>query len=978
MRNICLTACFLVLSCFRGFAQQSASSISSETFAHPSASSGIRCWWWWLNGNVTKASITRDLEAMKDKGFSGACIFDAGGYDQWGNGPVPEGPLFGSPAWKELYLHAVKEASRLGLVLSLNIQSGWNLGAPDVQPQEAAKHITWSETVVNSNGQINQQLTLPPIRKNFYRDIVVLALPWHDTTGITPLNNLLQKAAFNEVGGSATDTRFLLSNAHKENSAAQELYSTHKQTTSAVISTVSDGRAHAAHREVLDISRFMDSTGMLKWNAPAGKWVVLRLGYTYNGAHISTSSGKWQGLVIDPMNTQHFTRYWNTHVKPLLELIGPEAGKTLRYLQTDSWELGGVNWTENFREEFRRRRGYDLLPYLPVIAGKIIDNTTTSDNFLNDFRKTVSDCIAENHYRIFQQKAAAYGMGIQPESGGPHAGPFDGIKNLGYSEIMMGEFWSPSAHRPVAASRFFVKQASSAAHIYNKPLVGAEAFTTIGRHWNDVIWEHMKPSFDHEVCAGLNLTLLHTFTASPKEMGLPGQEYFAGTHFNPNITWWKYADAFFTYMARVQYMMQQGDFVADVLYYYGDHVPNVARLKEDDPAGALPGYDYDVINEDRLLLLGVKDGWLTLPHGMRYRVMVLPDHRVLSLTALKRINALVIAGATIIGNRPVTTASLVGGAGAEKEALRLAGKLWGTMQTAKGSHTVGKGQIAWGYTAAEWLLKSGTPEDCTVKTDSVTYAFPYIHHRKDSIDYYYVSNQQPVATQATFTFRVSGKQPELWDPVTGQTRKALAFTQQSGLTTIPVPFSPYGSWLVVFREKILPSQQGIAANNTPVLLPVDTLNETWQVRFDTAWGGPAQAAFPRLTSWTERPESEIRYYSGSAVYKTTFSFSGAADDKLMLDLGAVKDVGIAHVTLNGHDQGVVWAPPLRVPVSGILKTGENTLEIEVINSWRNRLVGDRDRPVEKRFTRTNITIRPEWELLPSGLLGPVTILREQP
>lgn len=974
MRNIRMTTCLLVLSCLQGIAQQVAPSISKEIFAHPPVSLGIRCWWWWLNGNVTKASITHDLEAMKEKGFSGACIFDAGGYDQWGNGPVPEGPMFGSPAWKELYLHAVKEASRLKLILSLNIQSGWNLGAPDVQPQEAAKQITWSEVVVNSNnGEIIQQLPLPPSKVNFYRDIGVVALPWHDTTGIIPLNNLLQKAAFNEVGGSATDTRFLLSNVQKENSAAQELYSNHKTVTPAVISTANNGKAHAAHSEVRDISGFMDSTGVLKWKAPAGKWVILRFGYTYNGAHISTSSGKWKGLVIDHMNAKHFNRYWDTHVKPLLDMIGPEAGKTLRYLQTDSWELGGLNWTENFRQEFQRRRGYDLLRYLPVVAGKVLGNTTISDNFLNDLRKTVSDCIAENHYKVFKEKAAAYGIGIQPESAGPHAGPFDGLKNLGYSDIMMGEFWSPSAHRPVASSRFFVKQASSAAHIYNKPLVGAEAFTTIGRHWNDVIWEQMKPSFDHEVCAGLNLTLLHTFTASPKEMGLPGQEYFAGTHFNPNITWWKYADAFFTYMARVQYLMQQGDFVADVLYYYGDHVPNIARLKEDDPGGALPGYDYDVINEDRLLALQVKDDWLTLPHGMRYRVLVLPDHGVLSLAALKKIEALVNAGATVIGNRIHTTASLVGGVRAERDALQLAAKLWGAEQTPRGSRKVGKGQIAWGYTAAEWLLRNGIPADCSVTTDSTSYAFPYIHHRKNGTDYYFVSNQQPVSTAALFTFRISGKQPELWDPVTGNTGEVLAFTQENGVTKVPVSFTPYGSWMVVFRENISTAEQGTTGSNTPVFLPADTLKEEWQVHFDTAWGGVERATFPQLVSWTERPEPGIKYYSGSAVYKTTFN--GKAGEQLALDLGTVKDVGIAHVTLNGQDLGVVWAPPLRVPVSGILKNGKNVLEIEVINSWRNRLVGDRHQPEDKRFTRTNITIRPEWELLPSGLLGPVVIGR---
>ncbi|SFE11746.1 alpha-L-rhamnosidase [Chitinophaga sp. CF118] len=937
---------------------------TTSGFAHPATTYGIRCWWWWLNGNVTKQSITRDLEAMKDKGFSGACIFDAGGADQWGNAQVPEGPLFGSPAWRELYLHAVHEAKRLGLVLSLNIQSGWNLGAPDTKPQEASKRITWSETIVN--GTVKQQLSLPSSRLNFYRDIAVLAFPLHDTTGITRLNNLQQKAAFSEVGGSATDTRFLLSNAQHSNT--EGLYS---NAPAYVMDDDVNGKADAHIAEVKDISRYMDSTGLLQWKAPAGKWVIMRFGYTNNGARISTSSGKWQGLVIDYLNPQHFTGYWDTHVKPLLESIGTDAGTTLRYLQTDSWELGGVNWTENFRKEFLTRRGYDLLPYLPVVAGKIIDNPAVSDRFLNDFRKTISDCVADNHYKIFQQKAAAFGMGIQPESAGPHAGPFDGLKNFGHSEIMMGEFWSPSGHRPVPGSRFFVKQAASAAHIYNKTLVGAEAFTSIGHHWDDVIWEQMKPAFDHEVCAGLNLTLLHTFTASPKEMGLPGQEYFAGTHFNPNTTWWKYSDAFFSYMGRVQYMMQQGNFVADVLYYYGDHVPNIARLKEDDPAGALPGFDYDVINEDRLLVLSVKDGRITLPHGMQYRVLVLPNHKVLSLAALKKVSQLVNDGATVIGLRTHSTASLVGGVAAEQQLTKLAHTLWGDKESEQGSLRIGKGTIAWGYTAAEWLLNHNILADCSVKTDSTTFSFPYIHHRKDTLDYYFISNQQPLSTTAEFTFRVSGRLPEFWDPVTGNTKPATAYTQQNGTTTVPVQFSPYGSWFIVFREPIPVNQQ---ANVTaPRFITLDTLKGAWQVHFDTTWGGPATTIFPQLTSWADNPDPGIRYYSGSAVYQKSFTWKGDSSQSLHIDLGILKDLGIAHVKLNGKDLGVVWAPPFQVAVNGVLHSGENILEVEVINSWHNRLVGDRDLPAEKRFTRTNVTIRPEWKVLPAGLLGPVTL-----
>jgi hypothetical protein len=607
------------------------------------------------------------------------------------------------------------------------------------------------------------------------------------------------------------------------------------------------------------------------------------------------------------------------------------------------------------------------------VAGKLIDSREVSNRFLADLRKTISDCIADNHYKVFQEKAAAYGMGIQPESAGPHAGPFDGLKNFGHSEIMMGEFWSPSAHRPLPENRFFVKQAASAAHIYNKTLVGAEAFTTIGHHWDDIIWKEMKPSFDHELCAGLNLTLLHTFTSSPPEMGLPGQEYFAGTHFNPNITWWKYSDAFWSYMARAQYMMQQGRFVADVLYYYGDHVPNIARLKEDDPAGALPGYDYDVINEERLMALQVQQGWITLPHGMRYRVLVLPKHRVLSLAALQKIDQLVSAGATVIGPRTQRIVSLEKYATSGNTLQQLVAHLWGADSTANqqpGSRAVGKGHMAWGYTAAEWLALQHVAADCHFEAP-VTDTFGYIHHRWNETDYYFISSRRQTATKAAVTFRVSGRQPEFWDPVTGHTQPAVAYTQEKGVTTVPVSFAPYGSWFVVFRKPVGVAQQGTAATNFPEFTITDTLQDPWQLHFDERWGGPATVEFPSLTSWTERPEPGIRYYSGSVVYHKEFNYD-PKHKHIYLNLGAVKDVGIAGVKLNGKEIGVLWTPPYRIALNDI-RPGKNVLEVEVINSWRNRLVGDRDQPAEKRFTKTNITIRPEWQLLESGLLGPVVL-----
>jgi hypothetical protein len=467
--------------------------------------------------------------------------------------------------------------------------------------------------------------------------------------GRAPIRDLQQKAAFHELGGSATDCAPLLEDV-----------------------PATPGEEDVAAADVLDLTdKFTD--GKLNWDVPAGNWQVLRFGYTLNGARVSTASGEWRGMVLDYLDADAFRGYWQQMIAPLLADAGPLAGKTLKNFQSDSWELGGVNWTKIFAAEFAKRRGYAIQPWLPVIAGRIVSSRGESNKFLNDFRRTIADLVHDNHYALMAEYAQKVGMGIQPESGGPHCACLDGLQNFGLNSMPMSEFWVPSPHRPADEQRFFVKQASSAAHIYGKQIACAEGFTSIGPQWNDLLWCSQKPSFDHEACAGLNLVFWHAFTCSPPEMGLPGQEYFAGTHFNPQITWAKQAHAFISYLYRSQFLLQRGRFVGDVCFYYGDHVPNFVRLKKDDPAKVLPEYDYDVCNEEVLLTrMSVKDGRLVLPDGMSYRVLALPSVKTMSLAAARKIRELVLAGAVVIGPKPERTTGRQGDA----ELKQIADELW--------------------------------------------------------------------------------------------------------------------------------------------------------------------------------------------------------------------------------------------------------------------------------------------------------------
>lgn len=315
-----------------------------SNFISPPSSSGVNCWWWWLNGNVNKAAITKDLEAMKEKNFQGAMIFDAGGHNQRGNADIPAGPLFGSEKWNELFVFALDEAKRLGLEMGFNIQSGWNLGGPRVTPKYTAKQITFSETIISGNRKIVRKLEQPRQRRDFYKDIAVLAFPLKNPNKTDEIiSNLTYKLGYHELGGSAPDTRFLLNNE-----------ASNRRKSNVKTSYIVDSE------DIVDVTSNMDENGNLSWYAPEGEWSILRLGYTCTGSHVSTSSGDWKGSVLDYMSKEAFDFYWNDVVVPIFNAAGDHVGNTLKYMETDSWECGGMNWTDNFSSEFQNYRGYQL------------------------------------------------------------------------------------------------------------------------------------------------------------------------------------------------------------------------------------------------------------------------------------------------------------------------------------------------------------------------------------------------------------------------------------------------------------------------------------------------------------------------------------------------------------------------------------------------------------------------------------------
>jgi len=917
-----------------------------EGWDHPPTEARLRAYWWWLNGNVTKASITHDLEQMKAKGFGGAVIFDAGGASQDGNATVPHGPTFFTPEWRELYKHTLREADRLGLEISLNIQSGWNLGGPVVTKEDAAKKYVWSELKISggSNGVV--KLPQPRTRENFYRDIAVVAYRVKNPAKHAPLANWKAKALQESLQPfSAPDSAPLFS----------ELPAT-------------PGEQDADVADVVEVTDSVNPDGTLSWSVPAGEWQVFRFGYTIGDhAYVSTSSDGWGGFAIDVYSAPAFQHYWDRIVEPLIADAGPLAGKSLKYLHTDSWEVELANWTPTFRAEFQKRHGYDLRPWLPVLAGRIVNSREQSDRFLFDYRKTLGDLAIDGHYRRFRDNAHRHGLGIHPESGGPHAVPIDAQRCLGWDDAPMSEFWAWSwTHRIGDANRFFVKQPASAAHTYGHNLVFAEGFTTIGPHWQEKIGDNLKPSFDKALCQGLNVLVWHAFVCSPDETGIPGQQYFAGSHLNPKVTWWEKSAPFFSYIDRCQFLLQQGNFRADVLYYYGDHVPNFTQHKGTDPAHCQPGYDYDVITAEALIERAtVKDGKISLPDGMNYRVLVLPDRDQSSLPVLKKISELVKAGAIVIGPKPARGETLENFESTDRQIKAIADELWS-------GHT-SKGRVIAAKTAREVLLADGVAPDCEFQSGNGD--FDFIHRTTGDTEIYFVANRTNISASATVVFRVTGKAPELWNAVTGERKVAAAYAEKDGRVFVPLDFGPCGSWFVVFRGPAT-LHPAVAKSNSPQLTALQEISGAWTVHFDPKWGGPETAQFASLASWPTRPEPGIKFYSGTAVYEQTFDVPDSKlktqNSKLILDLGSVRE--LAEVKVNGKSCGTVWCPPFRVDVTEAVKPGENKLQIEVVNFWPNRLIGDAALPPEQRWTRTNIRkLTAATPLEPAGLLGPVTL-----
>lgn len=755
--------------------------------------------------------------------------------------------------------------------------------------------------------------------------------------------------------------------------------------------------------QVINLTEMTRADGVLEWSVPQGEWSLLRIGYTPTGMKNGYATLEGKGLDSDKYNRKALEVHLAGMVDKLLDDAGELVGKSLTVLHTDSWESLTANWTADFPGEFRKRRGYDLLSWLPVMAGgRIIGSVEESERFLWDIRRTIADTFIDNHLKYFRELAHKRGLSFSSESSGRQQFLYDPIAFQVTSDIPTGEFWNtPQEQRP----RPDCKAAASAAHVADRKIAGAEAFTQNQKNagtWLESPFS-LKALGDSAFCYGINRLYFHRMVAQPNPDQKPGMTWpKVGINFDVSQTWWNPAAAWVTYLTRCQYLLQQGRFVADVAVITEEGAPSSLIRQLHDPVAAddpydtstvtesvlrrydmlpfLPpqGYDYDFIHPEGVREMEVVDGKLTLPHGMGYSVLVLPPGRRMTLRLAENILRLVKAGATLVGNKPQKSPSLSDFKEGDIRLQAIARELWG--ESDQKMRNVGRGRVFAGNATKEALEALGLLPDFDYDNagpaQSSGLKIDYIHRQTETADIYFVSNQQNEKVYLNCRFRVSDRQPEYWFPDTGKTVPGSG-VRANGRTELPLRLDPAGSVFVVFRK-----QAGTHTAGSHRFLEsevVQTVEGSWTVHFEPVWGGPEAYHMPKLYSWTDSSDNGVKHYSGTATYKKEIVLSRKllkSGGVLFLDLGKVKE--IASIRLNGKELGVLWKPPFRVEIPAGTKPGKSLLEIEITNLWPNRLIGDAGLPEKERLAKVNWNpYQPEMPLLESGLIGPVTLQIEK-
>lgn len=737
-------------------------------FKNPPDSAKPHTWWHWMNGNVTREGITADLEAMKAAGIGGAQMFTV-------PEGIPAGPAgYMSQQWRDLTKWAVQEAGRLGIELCLHNCAGWSSsGGPWITPENAMQVVAWSQKSVRGPSRFSEKLPeakAPQVFRQvpYYKDIAVYAIP-EITEGDAPHLGR-QSPALGKTGVVRQD---------------------------GLDPDLSPGPAGFAvpKNKIVDLTSMLSADGALTWDVPPGNWTILRMGHVPTGKNNHPAPPEGDGLEVDKLSRDALLAHWNGMMAKVIADVGPLAGKVLNNSLIDSYEVGSQNWSATLPYEFKQRRGYDMMPFLPALAGVPIESKEVTERFLWDLRRTIADVFADNYYGFFGYLCHKAGMQFSTEPYG--SGGFDDIQAGGRSDIPMGEFWIGGGAMETT------KIASSTGHVYGRKIVGAEAFTASEGQGKFTVEPYgIKAIGDFVFTQGINRYIFHRYAMQPWTDLKPGMTMGPwGSHFDRTQTWWPMAGAWLTYVARCQFMLQQGLFGADVLYFYGDNGPNTLAPRQNLKPAMPEGYDYDGCDATVVRQrLSVKNGRLTLPDGMSYRLLVLPESKFMTLETLASIRKLVKAGAWVLGPKPEHTPGLGNYVNDEDTMRFITRQLWGSDSNSATGHAYGKGRVFQNVPIGNVLKQAKLEPDFEFMGFGGATRLVYIRRDIGNARAYFVSNQRYQAADVELTFRVGGRQPELWHADTGRIEPAPVWSESGGRTTIPMRLSPAESVFVVFRK----------------------------------------------------------------------------------------------------------------------------------------------------------------------------------
>lgn len=951
----------------------------ARNFDTPPADARPGVYWYFMDGNLSREGMTKDLEAMREAGIGYVVFLEV-------NVGVPRGKVdFMSEEWMDTFAYMVRECRRLGIKIVLGIGPGWTgSGGPWVEGEESMQHLVASEVKVEGGKRVSIHLDIPDPNppyfgegsftpdmrrkwQDFYRDEYVLAYPTPENSKRIP--DIQEKGLF-------------IRHPYSSMPGVRPYFD-------APVSIPTESSGAVNTREVIDISEYMSPDGTLVWDAPEGEWTILRMGARNNGAATRPAPTPGVGMEADKFSAKalenHLANFTGKLFERLDTLFNDKGGIELLHL--DSWEMGAQNWNAGFREEFTRRRGYDPLPWLPAYTGAIVGDSTLTERFLWDVRRTAQELVVENHVGTVMRYAHEKGLkvSIEPYDMNPTAD----LELAAAADMPMAEFWSDGYGFNTS---FAQGESSSAAHLIGQNVVPAESFTSHLDAWR----QHpgsIKNQTDWAFCSGINRLMFHTFQHQCLPDSLrPGMTMGPyGVHWDRGQTWWDMSIGYHTYVARCQYLLQRGRTVADILYLVPENSPFVFRAPVSayfNADGFMPdrkGHNFDACPPSLLSKAKVRNGKVSFPSGAEYSLLVLPDYPTATPALLKEVLRLVDEGATVTGFPFKNSPSLQNYPSCDEEVRELSARL--LEQSILCSEPSDNLYPSYSFTSGI-LREMGVEEDFSCGEAPVRYT----HRTLDNAEIYFISNTSGEAVEASCPFRVCGLIPEIWDPMSGERYSLAGYSEEGRLTTVNVRLEANEGLFVVFSKT---GSGDLKTRNMVAPTVVASQLGEWDVSFDPIWGGPAEPVkASSLFDWSRSDKEEIRYYSGKATYRNVLNIKNLPKEgQSLIDLGEV-DI-MARVRLNGTDLGITWTSPFVLDTKGVLKEGENQLEIEVVNLWQNRIIGDErlhpyDGPeggrwpewLEKGEPRSSGRITfttwrhygPDDPLLPSGLLGPVRIL----